>query len=401
MPIYKYAATNQSGVLTKGQMDAANREELEKKLMRLGLDPVQISRASNINLSIFQAGAKPAEMAQFCFYLEQLVKGGVPLIEGLTDLRDSVDNKALREVTSVVIQEVESGTTLSEALRKHPKFFNEVFVALISAGEQSGELARVLSALGETIKWTADVRKKTRKVVMYPAFALLIIVGAGYFLLLYVVPPLTEVITSFGQELPPATNALIATSDFVAGYWPLILASPFAVYLTIWVLVKTIPGIDLIVDRGKIRLPIFGSVVEKIILSRFANTFGMLYSSGVSVVDALKISEGVVGNRFMRKAISGLTQEIVNGKPLSLAFQEAGIFPPLVMRMMKLGETTGGVDDAMKQIKFYYDKDSEEAIARAQASLGPIMMMLVAGLLVWIILAIYGPLYDLVGGKIG
>ena len=324
MPIYKYAATNQSGVLTKGQMDAANREDLEKKLMRLGLDPVQVSRASNINLSIFQARAKPDEMAQFCFYLEQLVKGGVPLIEGLTDLRDSVDNKSLREVTGVVIQEVESGTTLSESLRKHPKFFNEVFVALISAGEQSGELARVLNALGDTIKWTADVRKKTKKVIVYPVFALTIIIAAGYLLLIYVVPPLTQVITSFGQELPVATVALINTSDFVASYWPLIMASPFAVYGVIWVLVKTIPGIDLIVDRAKIRLPIFGAVMEKIILSRFANTFGMLYSSGVSVVDALKISEGVVGNRFMRKAITGLTQEIVNGKPLSLAFQEAG-----------------------------------------------------------------------------
>ena len=137
-----------------------------------GSIPVQVSRASNINLSLFQGGAKPDEMAQFCFYLEQLVKGGVPLIEGLTDLRDSVDNKSLREVTGVVIQEVESGTTLSEALRKHPKFFNEVFIALISAGEQSGELARVLNALGDTIKWTADVRKKTRKVIMYPGLCI-------------------------------------------------------------------------------------------------------------------------------------------------------------------------------------------------------------------------------------
>ncbi len=397
MPLYQYAATNQSGALIKGQLEGNDRNDVESKLIRLGLDAVKISESNVASLSFLQRSASAEDLSQFCFYLEQLVKSGVPLIEGLTDLRDSVDNKALRQVTSVVIQEVESGTTLSDALRKHPKFFNYVFVALIAAGEQSGELARVLNSLGETIKWTADVKKKTKKIIIYPLAALLVMCLAGWFLLVYVVPPLTETITSFGQELPPATNALIATSDFIATNWLFILAAPFVIYILIKLLVLTIPGVDFFIDRAKIRMPIFGPVIEKIILSRFANTFGMLYSSGVSVVDALKIAEETLGNRFMSRAIRNLTQEIVNGKPLSLAFEEAGIFPPLVMRMMKLGETSGGVDVSMRQIMFYYDKDSEVSIGRAQAAIGPIMMLLVAGLLVWIILAVYGPLYDLVG----
>ena len=396
MPNFTYTALNRSGQTIKGQIEAAHRKELEDKLAKLGLDPIQISEQRFAGITLFGGGVGREELAQFCFYLEQLVKGGVPLIEGLQDLRDSVENKSLRQVTSIVIQEVESGTTLSNALRKYPKYFDDVFVALISAGEESGELGRVLNSLGESITWTDEMVKKTRKVFMYPIFALLVMFAAAAFLLIYVVPPLTDVITSLGQNLPPATLALIATSDFIQEQWRFILIAPVATYIVIVLLIKMIPGTDMFFDRLKIRMPIFGVVVEKMILSRFSNTFGMLYSSGVSVVEALRIAEQTLGNAFLRRAMQNITEEIVNGKALSTAFNDSGIFPPLVMRMMKLGETTGGVDKSMQQIKFYYDKDAAEAIAKAQASIGPLMMAAIASLLVWIILAVYGPLYDLV-----
>lgn len=394
MPTYNYVAINRTGQTIKGSIEATDRKDMELRLSRLGLDPIQV-REQRFALT-FQRKPGKEEMAQFCFYLEQLVRSGVPLIEGLTDLRDSVENKALRNITGIVITEVESGSTLSNALKKYPRYFDEVFVALIGAGEESGELGRVLNALGETITWSHEMGKKTRKAFTYPVFALIVMCAAAWFLLVWVVPTLTEVITSLGQELPPATVALIATSQFIEQNWQYILATPVVILVIIWILGKTVPGIDLVVDRLRIRIPIFGVVAEKMILSRFANTFGMLYSSGVSVVEALRIAEKTMGNKFLQRSIGTITDEIVNGKSLSLAFQDSGIFPPLVMRMMKLGETTGGVDNAMRQIKFYYDKDASEAIARAQAAIGPLMMLFVAGLLVWIILAVYGPLYDLV-----
>lgn len=396
MPTFSYTAINSTGQTVKGQMEVVDRKELDNKLEKLGLELIQVSENRFANISFFQASVGREEMVQFCFYLEQLVKSGVPLIEGLTDLRDSVENKGLRQVVGIVIQEVESGTTLSNALKKYPKYFDDVFVALIAAGEESGELARVLKALGDTIAWTAEMVKKTRKVFMGPIAALGVMLGAAWFLLVYVVPKLTRVMEGLGQELPPATVALIATSNFIETQWRFLLMLPVVVYIALWIMVKTIPGIDHFMDLAKIRMPVFGVVVEKMILSRFANTFGMLYSSGVSVVEALKIAERTLGNVYMQRAIQKVTEEIVNGKALSTAFSESGIFPPLVMRMMKLGETTGGVDDAMRQIKFYYDKDAAEAIAKAQAAIGPIMMVSVASLLIWIILAVYGPLYDLV-----
>lgn len=396
MPLFAYTAVNQTGQSIKGEIEANNRKDLELKVAKLGLDLIQVRERRLAGIKLFEQKVGREELAQFCFYLEQLVKGGVPLIEGLTDLRDSVENKSLRQVTGIVIQEVESGSTLSNALRKYPKYFDDVFVALISAGEESGELGRVLNALGETITWTHEMVKRTRKVFMGPLFALGVMMCAAWFLLAWVVPPLTEVITSLGQSLPPATLALIATSNFIQEEWRIILAFPVVVFVVVQILVRTVPGADYFIDRMKIRLPVFGAVIEKMILSRFANTFGMLYSSGVSVVEALRIAEETLGNVFLKRAMANVTNEIVNGKAMSMAFQESGIFPPLVMRMMKLGETTGGVDNAMRQIKFYYDKDATEAIAKAQAAIGPMMMVMIASLLIWIILAVYGPLYDLV-----
>lgn len=396
MPMFAYTAVNQTGQTIKGEVEASSRKDLELKVSKLGLDLIQAKERRLSGITLFERKVGREELAQFCFYLEQLVKSGVPLIEGLTDLRDSVENKSLRQVTGIVIQEVESGSTLSNALRKYPKYFDDVFVALISAGEESGELGRVLNSLGETIMWTHEMVKKTRKVFTYPIAALVVMLGAAWFLLVWVVPPLTEVITSLGQTLPPATRALIGTSNFIQNQWQLILIAPVIATIVIMVMVRTVPGADYAIDRMKIRLPIFGTVIEKMILSRFANTFGMLYSSGVSVVEALRIAEETLGNVFLKRAVANVTNEIVNGKAMSTAFQESGIFPPLVMRMMKLGETTGGVDNAMRQIKFYYDKDATEAIAKAQGAIGPLMMVLIAGLLIWIILAVYGPLYDLV-----
>ena len=231
----------------------------------------------------------------------------------------------------------------------------------------------------------------------YPIFALLVMLIATYFLMVLVVPPLTKLLRSLGQELPVYTEALIATSDFVVAQWQGMLIAAAAVFVAVKVLVKLIPGVDYFWDKVKIRIPGLGPVFEKLLLSRFANIFGMLYGSGVSVIDSLKISRGALGNKFVAQGMDKIIFNITEGSSISQAFRDSGLFPPLVLRMLKLGETTGGVDKAMEQIKSYYDRDANEAIDTAQGLIQPFMMLLLASLLVWVILAVYGPLYDLLG----
>ncbi|MGI9297475.1 MAG: type II secretion system F family protein [Gammaproteobacteria bacterium] len=401
MPLFQYSGVNQTGKVISGKMDARNLADLEKRVGRLGLSLISGvaagGRFASVGSSLFQKKVTNDELAQFCFYVEQMVGGGVPLLEGLSDVRDSVANPALRNTIGVIIQDIEQGTTLSQAMRQHPKVFDEVFTSLVEAGEFSGELDSVLRNIGSNIRWHDEIIKKTKKAIRYPIGALVVLLGSTYFLMVLVVPKLTRLLESLGQELPIYTIALINTSHFVETQWLNMVIGAVVVFVVVKVLLKIIPGVDYFWDKVKIRIPGIGPVFEKLLLSRFSNIFGMLYGSGVSVIDALKISRGALGNKFVSKGMDDVIQNITEGKSISEAFRESGLFPPLVLRMLKLGETTGGVDKAMQQIKAYYDRDASEAIDAAQGLIQPLMLLLLAGILVWVILAVYGPLYDLVG----
>ena len=399
MPIYKYSAVNQTGSVVSGKIEASNPQDLERRVSRLGLSLISSTEDRNIFSagSFFQKSISRDELSQFCFYVERLVSGGVPLLEGLADVRDSVSNATLRSTIGIIIQDVEQGSTLSNAMKRHSKIFDDVFISLVEAGEQSGELDTVLNHLGENIRWEGEIIKKTKKAMQYPLFALFIMIVATYALLTLVVPGMVQILESLGGELPVYTVALINTSNFFENYIVHVIVGVVATWFLIVILLKTIPGIDYLIDKIKIRLPIFGSVFEKLLLSRFSNVFGLLYGAGVSVIDGLKISRGSLGNKFIARGLDEVIEKITNGSSISNAFSESGLFPPLVLRMIRLGEATGGVDQAMQQVKSYYDRDANEAIETAQAAVQPLMMLFLAGLLVWVIIAVYGPLYDLLG----
>ena len=398
MPTYQYSAVNQTGAVVRGKIDARNPQELERRLGRLGLSIISGDEVKRLVAGgVFQRKISRDELAQFCFYVERLVSGGVPLLEGLSDVRDSVANPTLRNTVGLLIADIEQGVTLSQAMRQYPKIFDEIFVSLVEAGEQSGELDTVLRNIGENIRWQAELLKKMRKAFSYPLFALVVMLGATYGLLVLVVPQMTKLLESLGQELPPYTVALIDTSEFLQAYLVQLIIAVLFVLAAIKVATKAVPGLDYFIDKAKLRLPVMGPVLEKLLLSRFSNVFGMIYASGISVIEGLKISRGAMGNKFMAKGLDGVIENITNGATLTNAFRESGLFPPLVLRMIKLGETTGGVDQAMQQIKSYYDRDANEAIEAAQAAIGPIMMAFIAGLMVWVIVAVYFPIYDLIG----
>ena len=397
MPTYQYSAVNQTGTVVRGKIDAKNTQDLERRLGRLGLSIISGDEVKRLVAGgLFQRKISRDELAQFCFYVERLVSGGVPLLEGLSDVRDSVSNPTLRNTIGLLISDIEQGVTLSQAMKQYPKIFDEIFVALVEAGEQSGELDTVLRNIGENIRWQADIVKRMRKVFSYPIFALVVMMGATYGLMILVVPKMTTLLKTLGQELPPYTLALIATSEFLQEYLVQMIVVILLLIGALKMSTTVIPGLDYYFDKMKLRMPIVGPVVEKLLMSRFANIFGMIYASGISVIDGLKISKGSMGNKFMARGLDGVIHNITEGSTLTNAFRESGLFPPLVLRMIRLGETTGGVDQAMQQIKSYYDRDANEAIEAAQAAIGPIMMVFIAGLMVWVIVAVYSPLYDLI-----
>lgn len=400
MPMYKYSAVDQAGGVINGKVEASNAQDLERRVSRLGLSLISSSEVKGVlgGGTFFQKKISRDELSQFCFYVERLVAGGVPLLEGLADVRDSVANATLRNTIGTIIQNVEQGMTLSTAMKGHPKVFDDVFVSLVEAGEQSGELDVVLHHLGENIKWEGEIIKKTKKAVRYPLVALVVMIICAWSLLYFVVPGMVRILKSLGgDELPIYTVALINTSDFIENNWLQLIIGVGGAYVGFKFVMVAVPGMDYVMDKFKIRMPVFGPVFEKLLLSRFSNVFGLLYGAGVSVIDGLKIARGAMGNKFVSRGLDGVIDNITNGSSLSNAFSESGLFPPLVLRMIRLGEATGGVDEAMQQVKSYYDRDANEAIETAQGAIQPIMMLFLAGLLGWVIIAVYGPLYDTLG----
>jgi len=392
MPLYAYKAMDPKGRLVFGRMDAINNVDLEMRLKRMELDlisgdPVKHSGFGGTRIT-------RRELIAFCFHLEQLSRAGVPLIESLTDLRDSLDNPRFREVLADLIESVEGGKTISQALAAHPKVFDQVFVSLVKAGEETGNLTEVLHSLTESLKWQDELAAQTKKLVMYPAFLGGVVVLVTLFMMLYLVPKMVGFIKNMGQELPLHTQVLIATSNFFVDFWYVVIGLPVVLAIAIAVAVRGNPQARRRFDAVKLGLPYLGEILKKIILSRFASVFAMMYASGISVIESIRTTQGIVGNMVIRDGLEQVEQQINDGQNITVAFQNVGLFPPLVIRMLRVGENTGSLDTALVNVSYFYNRDVRESIARVQAMIEPAMTMIVGVILGWVMLSVLGPIYD-------
>ena len=394
MSQYKYKAMARDGRIRLGSIDAANESELEQRLSKIGLDLIRAEVTAQRTSGFGQRKIEKTDLINFCFHMEQLTKAGVPMLEGLKDLRDSVENPAFREIIASIVDEIEGGKTLSEALVDYPTIFDTLFINLIRAGEASGELGKVLESLGATIKWQDELAKSTKKLLMSPLFIGIAVLGVTIFLMVYLVPKLVDFLTNMGQELPFYTRALIATSDFIVNYWYICLFTPIALFVVLKLAVTYNNKARYAFDEVKLKAWKIGPVLQKIILSRFANFFSMLYDAGIPIMRCLDIAEGIVDNEVVKAAIKQARGDINEGEPLSQAFQNTGLFPPLVVRMLRIGETTGALDKALLNISYFYDRDIKDSIDKVQAMIQPSMTVILGILLGWVMMAVLGPIYD-------
>lgn len=392
MPLYAYKAVDAEGRLVRGRMDAVNPADLEMRLRRMDLDFIDGAPAGRRGCGGMQIPRR--ELIFFCFHLEQLARAGVPIVESLADLRDSLDNPRFRAVLADLIEGVEGGRTLSQALAGHPTVFDGVFVSLIQAGEETGRLTEVLGSLTASLKWQDELAAHTRKLLIYPAFMGAVVMLATLFMMLYLVPRMVGFIQGMGQQLPLHTQALIAVSNFCVGHWYLIVGLPPLAAGAVALLAKADPRTRHRLDAVKLRLPWIGAILHKIILSRFAGVFAMMYGSGISILDAIRTTQGVVGNAAIREGLRRVEALIGDGRSVAAAFQSVGLFPPLVVRMLRVGENTGSLDDALANVSYFYNRDVRESIARVQALIEPALTLAVGFILGWVMLAVLGPIYD-------
>ena len=398
MPSFEYKAVDRSGQPARGGLDAVNEVDLELRLRRMGLDLITYKLIERKGVS-FGAGGKVTrqDLINFCFDMEQMGRSGIPIIDGLRDLRDSIDSPRFREVLTVMTEDMEGGKVLSQCMASHLEVFDKVFVSLVRAGEQTGRLAEVFEKLAASLKWQDELASQTKRLLIYPAMVLVVVLAVMMFLLMYLVPQVVGLLKTMGVDLPIQTRVLIFLSNVVIAYWWLVFTVPVVAVVAVVVAVRRSARLSYTWDYAKLHFPVVGTILQKIILARFSNFFSLMYQSGITVLDALRTSEDIVGNRVIADGLARAGQQIAAGEGLTETFQNLGMFPPLVIRMLRVGEATGAIDTALDNVNYFYTRDVRDSVDKALKLLEPTLTLGLGVLLALIMWSVLSPVYDILG----
>lgn len=400
MPKFSYKAINAKGRPVRGVIAAANESDLFNRLNESGMSLVdckQMDEKSSKWALLTAKKVKTRDLVQLFMHLEQLQKAGVPLLESLSDVRDTTESARLRDVMSDVYNEVAEGSSLSNAFSKHPTVFEAIFVSLVSAGEETGNLINSFEQLIRHLKWTDAMDTKVKKATRYPKILVGVVTIVIYVMMSYVVPEVTAFLKEIGQELPAITTALMSTSDFVVNYFLYIVG----VIIILLVINRILRGVSedykYRTDYIALHSPVAGPVIRKISLSRFCSTFGVLFSSGLEILKCLESAQQTATNLVIQEALSNVRRQVQEGSPLSTAINASGEFPSMVVRMVKIGEESGNLTHVLNQVSEFYDRDVNEAVDAMIQMIEPALTVILGGMMLWIAAAVFGPIYDSFG----
>ncbi len=397
MSTFQYKAVDKEGRPARGDLNAINEVDLELRLKHMGLDLITFRQINKSSSALARGNITRRDLIIFCLDMEQISRAGIPLLEGLRDLRDSIENPRFKEVITSLLEDMEGGKLLSQALAMHSAVFSHVFVSLVKAGEQAGKLTEVFENLATTLKWQDELIGQTQRLMLYPILVLMIIIGVVVVLLVVLVPQVVSLLKSMGLVLPLQTRVLIFLSDSIVHYWPLLIGVPVLAGSIFFMAVRQSQKARYLWDYLKLHFPITGEILQKIILARFANFFALMYQSGITILDAIKTSEEIVANRVIVNGLQRAGQQISSGESLTEAFRNLGVFPPLVLRMLRVGESTGALDTALLNISYFYNRDVKEAVDKGLKLLGPLTTVILASILLSIMIATLLPVYDILG----
>jgi len=394
MTLFKYEAIDEEGVLVKGRLEANDENEVEIRLQHSNRELISCKKINSFNMSFGTKKVARRDLINFCFQLEQQIRAGIPLIEGLEDIKNSIDNKRMKSITHSLIENIQEGKKFSVALADFPNVFDPVFISLVDAGERSGKLLEIIATLSETLKWQDEIAAQAKRAITYPVFVAVSVLGVVIAMMVFLVPEMIKFITSMGNELPIHTRALIAVSDITRDHGLKIFIGSIVILLALLIILKTSEKAKWLLDMLKLKLPIIGEINTKIALSRFTNNFALLYSSGITVMECLEICKGIVANRVLSRALQDARQKISEGKSISKSFESTNLFPKLIVRMLAIGESTGELDGSLKNISYFYNRDINDLMKKMQDMIGPVMTVILGIILGWVILSVIGPIYD-------
>ena len=397
MAVYKYEIIDPNGKHKKGTIDANDELTARQTLKTDGSTLVSIAMAGaldkEVNIS-FGAPVKPKELAVFCNMFKSILAAGVTIIEALGMLSEQTENKKFKAVIEEVHDDVQKGETLSSAFAKHPKFFPEMMIQMANAGEASGSLETSFERLTTHFEKDAHLKALVAKSMVYPIILICVIVGVVILMMTVIVPQFTSTFDEIGAELPGITKAVMAVSNFIIHWWWLALIIIVAIVVFLKAFKKTERG-ALLFGRIMLKMPLFGPLSVKTAAARFTRTLSTLISSGMALVEAIHITGKIMTNAVVQAAMVKAEEDVTQGFPLSVPLMECDVFPIMVPQMVKIGEETGSLDEMLSKIANYYDEEVEIATEALVAAMEPLIIIVMAGTVVPIILAVLMPMFSL------
>ncbi|UQN05870.1 type II secretion system F family protein [Deinococcus sp. QL22] len=402
MPVFEYRVRDQSGKVLKSQMEAETLNQVRDTLRSKNLMIVEIKAPkSGINADIKIPGLtdRPPGLKQVAIFSKQLatlINAGVPLVQSLAILQRQIESKNFQAILKILRNDVESGTPLSEAMAKHPKIFNRLYINLVRAGETSGTLDSVLERIASFQEKELALRGKLKSALTYPVVVLVFALGITYFLLTTIVPQFAGILAQLDAPLPLITQLLMAVSDFLrnSGLLVFVFIAAFA-FAYRWYY-KTPKG-RMVIDDIKLRLPVFGPLIKKSAISSFARTFGLLIGSGVNIIESLEITKGTANNAVVEETIENAKNVVMVGEQMSSSLATSKVFPPMVVSMVSIGEETGALDTMLGKVGDFYDREVDEAVDSLTAAIEPLMIVFLGGIVGTIVAGMFLPMFAIIG----
>lgn len=396
MPRYHYRAADALGHRIRGELSAANDIDLDLRLRHMGLTLIRARRSATRGLFIARRGNR-RDLIGFCFHMQQIARANAPLLEGLRDLIASTESSRFRDLLSLVADDLEGGKLLSAALAAHPEVFDRVFIALVRAAEQSDRMETVFARLEASLKQREEQRAELKRLLIYPVFAAIAVLGATSMLLFYLTPKLAMLVHGLHLPIPTTTRVLIGLSEFAHAALPWLLAGGGILIAAAWTLIRTQPRHLEWLDTLVLRLPIMGTALRKSILARVSALLALLLQSGVGLLDALQACADSAGNQVIRRKLMQVAQHIAAGEGITSSLRRQNMLPPLVLRMVHTGEANGALAEALENVSWFFERDARETVARTLKLLEPGLAALLGLLLALLLLSVFLPVYQIIG----
>ncbi len=396
---FEYTVRDKTGKTRTGTMTGANQKAVADRLRDSGYAPVSISEQKESlakrEIKIPGMGQKVGlvDLSIFARQFSTMINAGLSLIRALNILAEQTENSKLAEIISEVRSEVEQGAPLSNAMAKHEQF-PKLFIAMVKAGETGGLLDQVLLRVANTMETDLALRRKVKSAMTYPVVVLIMAVTLSSAMIVFVVPTFEGLFTSLGGELPLPTQVLVTMSKFMRGFWYVFLFAPFALWKG-FVYARKQPRVRFMLDKLKLKVPVFGPLFHKVALSRFTRNFGSLLRAGVPILSALQIGADTVNNGVMSNAIADVSNAVKEGESIASPLTKHDIFPPMTVQMIAVGEETGAIDEMLEKISDFYDAEIEATAEQLTALLEPVMIAVLGGIVGGMVVALYMPMFKI------